>query len=73
MSFDEDNWKAYREANRRFAEAVFEEICESVWDGEDVLVWVQDYHLSARSRLSHDGRDADVLEPQCYCRPCSGS
>lgn len=39
MNFDEDNWRAYREANLRFARTV-----RSVLRPGD-CVWVQDYHL----------------------------
>lgn len=45
MNFDESNWEAYKEANAIFAEAVHEDIEEGVSKGEDILVWVQDYHL----------------------------
>lgn len=46
MNFDEDNWEAYKQANSTFADAVHEDIEEGVSKGEDILVWVQDYHLS---------------------------
>lgn len=39
MNFDQDHWKAYREANWHFAEAV-----RSLLKEGDT-VWVQDYHL----------------------------
>lgn len=39
MSFDEENWIAYREANLRFAQVV-----KKVLRPGD-MVWVQDYHL----------------------------
>ncbi|KAH9003039.1 glycosyltransferase family 20 protein, partial [Lactarius hatsudake] len=39
MSFDEENWLAYRIANMRFAEVVRQQI------RENSMVWVQDYHL----------------------------
>lgn len=39
ISFDENAWVAYRDANRLFAKAV----AKSVKDGD--LVWVHDYHL----------------------------
>ncbi|KAG0150504.1 hypothetical protein CROQUDRAFT_38206 [Cronartium quercuum f. sp. fusiforme G11] len=45
MNFDESNWKAYKDANSIFANTVHEEIEEGVQKGEDILVWVQDYHL----------------------------
>lgn len=39
ISFDEDAWIAYRDANQLFAEG----IAKTVKDGD--LVWVHDYHL----------------------------
>ena len=39
MNFDEDHWLAYRQANRRFAETVRQQLRS----GD--MVWVQDYHL----------------------------
>ncbi|PWN22882.1 Alpha,alpha-trehalose-phosphate synthase [Microstroma glucosiphilum] len=39
MSFDEQHWLAYREANLSFAEKVREVV------NEGDMVWVQDYHL----------------------------
>ncbi|CAH7668450.1 family 20 glycosyltransferase [Phakopsora pachyrhizi] len=45
MNFDETSWVAYKDANRAFADSVHHEIEDSLSKGEDVLVWVQDYHL----------------------------
>lgn len=39
MNFDEENWRAYRQANMQFAEAVLSQT------GPGSMVWVQDYHL----------------------------
>ncbi|KAF8640315.1 hypothetical protein AX16_010210 [Volvariella volvacea WC 439] len=39
MNFDEENWRAYRQANLAFAEAVKKQITPGA------MVWVQDYHL----------------------------
>ena len=39
INFDEENWQAYEEANRRFADTVV----DMIQDGD--MVWVQDYHL----------------------------
>lgn len=39
ISFNEEDWKAYKSVNKLFAEA----INKIVRDGD--LVWVQDYHL----------------------------
>ena len=50
-SFTERDWQAYRSVNRRFADAVVDEACQS-----DPVVLIQDYHLAlvgqmVRSRL----------------------
>ncbi|OAV90072.1 hypothetical protein PTTG_07961 [Puccinia triticina 1-1 BBBD Race 1] len=45
MNFVEAHWEAYKEANMTFAHVVHRDIVEAVERGEDVLVWVQDYHL----------------------------
>ncbi|TRM69951.1 glycosyltransferase family 20 protein [Schizophyllum amplum] len=39
MSFDEENWLAYRQANQQFAETVMKQVKPGS------MVWVQDYHL----------------------------
>lgn len=39
ISFNDESWLAYLEANQKFADAVSEELC----DGD--MVWVHDYHL----------------------------
>jgi trehalose 6-phosphate synthase len=44
--FDPDDWAAYRAVNRRFAEAVLDEVA-----GEDALVVVQDYQLALVPRM----------------------
>ena len=45
ISFNEEDWGAYQQANSLFAKA----ITEIVRDGD--LVWVQDYHLMLLPRL----------------------
>jgi len=45
ISFNEDDWGAYQQANNLFAKA----INEIVRDGD--LVWVQDYHLMLLPKL----------------------
>ncbi|KAG0022772.1 Trehalose-6-P synthase/phosphatase complex synthase subunit [Entomortierella chlamydospora] len=45
ISFNEDDWDAYQQANNLFAKA----ITEIVRDGD--LVWVQDYHLMLLPKL----------------------
>lgn len=40
-NFDHSNWEVYREVNRKFADAVLEEIGD-----RDAFVWVQDYQLA---------------------------
>ncbi|KAJ6513359.1 glycosyltransferase family 20 protein [Mycena sanguinolenta] len=55
MNFDEENWLAYRQANLRFAEAVYTQITPGA------MVWVQDYHLMLLPMLLRgilDGRNA---------------
>lgn len=39
ISFNDESWSAYKEANQKFADVVFEEL----QDGD--MVWVHDYHL----------------------------
>ncbi|PSR79007.1 hypothetical protein PHLCEN_2v7194 [Hermanssonia centrifuga] len=39
MSFEEENWQAYRQANFAFAEAIMKQLQPGS------MVWVQDYHL----------------------------
>jgi trehalose 6-phosphate synthase len=49
--FDPDDWAAYRAVNRRFADAVLDEV-----GGDDALVLVQDYQLALVPRLLRDAR-----------------
>jgi trehalose 6-phosphate synthase len=49
--FDAHAWEQYRRANRRFAEAVLDEV------GEDpAVVFVQDYHFALLPRMLKDAR-----------------
>ena len=60
MNFDEENWLAYREANKRFAETV-----RSVLRPGD-RVWVQDYHLMLLPLMLSailEGNDIDEIVP----------
>jgi alpha,alpha-trehalose-phosphate synthase [UDP-forming] len=49
--FEPEHWNAYRQVNRKFAEAVLEEI-----EGEPALVFVQDYHFALLPRLLREAR-----------------
>jgi len=49
--FDPDDWAAYRAVNRRFAEVVLDEV-----EGDDALVFVQDYQLALLPRLLREAR-----------------
>jgi alpha,alpha-trehalose-phosphate synthase [UDP-forming] len=51
-SFDESNWNSYQNVNRRFADAVLEEIGD-----RKAFVFVQDYHFALLSRLIKAGND----------------
>ncbi|KAI8870678.1 hypothetical protein GQ42DRAFT_121901, partial [Ramicandelaber brevisporus] len=48
ISFDDEIWHAYEEANRRFASAIM----KHVQDGD--LVWVHDYHLMLLPEMLRD-------------------
>jgi trehalose 6-phosphate synthase len=41
VQFLEEDWAAYKEVNRRFAEGVLSET-----DGKHPVIWIQDYHLA---------------------------
>jgi trehalose 6-phosphate synthase len=49
--FDERDWQQYRAVNRRFADAVLEEV-----DGRRAVVFVQDYHFALLPRFVKDAR-----------------
>jgi len=50
-SFEAEHWEAYRLVNRKFAEAVLEEIGE-----QRAVVFVQDYHFALLPRLLRQAR-----------------
>jgi alpha,alpha-trehalose-phosphate synthase [UDP-forming] len=49
--FDAEQWEAYRLVNRKFTEAVLEEI-----EDEPAIVFVQDYHFALAPRLLRQAR-----------------
>jgi len=53
ISFNEEDWGAYQQANTLFAKA----ISEIVRDGD--LVWVQDYHLMLLPKLLREEISVD--------------
>ena len=62
-TFDADDWRAYREVNQKFANAVLEEA-----DGEPALVFVQDYHFALLSRMLKAARP-DLVVAQFWHVP----
>lgn len=50
-TFHAEHWKAYQEVNRKFADAVLEEI-----DDEPALVFVQDYHFALVPQMLKEAR-----------------
>jgi trehalose 6-phosphate synthase len=56
--FDAADWEHYRRVNRKFADAVLEEV-----NGELAVVFVQDYHFALLPRMLRDARpDLVVLQ-----------
>ncbi len=49
--FEVEHWEAYRLVNRKFADAVLEEV-----DGEPAIVFVQDYHFALLPRMLREAR-----------------
>jgi trehalose 6-phosphate synthase len=49
--FDAADWEHYRRVNRKFADAVLEEV-----DGEPAVVFVQDYHFALLPRMLREAR-----------------
>jgi trehalose 6-phosphate synthase len=49
--FDADDWEQYRRVNRKFADAVLDEV-----DDEPAVVFVQDYHFALLPRMLKDQR-----------------
>jgi len=54
--FDSSDWEQYQNVNRKFAEAVLEEI-----GTEPALVFVQDYHFALLPRMLKNARDDLVV------------
>lgn len=54
--FESEHWDAYCRVNRRFTEAVLQEI-----DGESAVVFVQDYHFALLPRMLRQARPDVVL------------
>src|SRR5437764_3649282 len=56
--FDAGDWEQYQRVNRKFADAVLDEV-----DGGPAVVFVQDYHFALLSRMLKDARpDLVVLQ-----------
>lgn len=55
-NFDTQNWDMYVRANRKFADAILEEISTS----EKAFVWLQDYHLTLAAKMIKEKRP-DVI------------
>ncbi len=54
--FDAADWEHYRRVNRKFADAVLEEV-----DGEPAVVFVQDYHFALLPRMLREARPDLVI------------
>jgi trehalose 6-phosphate synthase len=61
--FDSEDWRQYRIVNRKFADAVLEEI-----DDEPAIVFVQDYHFALLPRMLKEARE-DVVVAQFWHIP----
>ena len=61
--FNESDWEAYSRVNRRFAEAVLDEI-----DSRPAVVFIQDYHFALLPRFLKDARP-DVIVCQFWHIP----
>ena len=56
--FSESDWQTYKVMNKRFAEAVLEEI-----EGKKAIVWIQDYHFALVARYIKEKKpDAIVAQ-----------
>jgi trehalose 6-phosphate synthase len=62
-TFDADHWRAYRDVNRKFADAVLEEAADG-----PTLVFVQDYHFALLPRMLKDARP-DLVVAQFWHIP----
>lgn len=54
--FLENHWKVYKEVNKKFAEAILEEIGD-----KKAFVWLQDYHLTLAARYIKEKRPDAVV------------
>ncbi|HTU91797.1 MAG TPA: trehalose-6-phosphate synthase [Gemmataceae bacterium] len=54
--FEAEHWKAYRRVNRKFTEAVLEEV-----ENEPAVVFVQDYHFALLPRMLRQARPDLVI------------
>ncbi|MHB1425582.1 MAG: alpha,alpha-trehalose-phosphate synthase (UDP-forming) [Gemmataceae bacterium] len=54
--FEAEHWDAYRAVNRKFTEAVLEEV-----EGESAIVFVQDYHFALVPRMLRKARPDLVI------------
>jgi trehalose 6-phosphate synthase len=55
-TFDPAHWEQYRGVNRKFADAVLDEV-----EGEPAVVFVQDYHFALLPRMLKDSRSDLVV------------
>ncbi len=62
-TFNDDDWKAYKEVNKQFADAVLREIGR-----EKAIVWVHDYQLSLVAKYIKEKRP-DVIVAQFWHIP----
>ncbi len=61
--FDAEDWKMYRRVNRKFADAVLDEL-----DAGPAVVFVQDYHFALLPRMLKDAR-SDLIVAQFWHIP----
>ncbi len=61
--FESEHWDAYRRVNRKFTEAVLQEI-----EGESAIVFVQDYHFALLPRMLRQARP-DLIVVQFWHIP----
>jgi len=61
--FSERDWQIYKKINKRFAQAVLEEI-----ENEKAVVWIQDYHFALLAKYIKEKRP-DVLVAQFWHIP----
>lgn len=61
--FSETDWRAYKAVNRRFADAILEEI-----KGQQAIIWIQDYQLALVAQYVKEKRP-DVVVAQFWHIP----